>query len=372
MAGKRNLTTRYNKPFHMETERQRPSVQVIVPARNEEQCIGACLQSLVRQQGIDFKIVVVDDGSTDRTRAIAQSFPGVRVISASDAESSATGKCNALVCGARNARAEWLLFTDADTIHYPGSLAAAVNEAEERGVDLLSYSPEQEAVTWFEKALLPVVFAELMQVFPPRRVNDPGDPLAAANGQYILVRREVYERLGGHRAIAHHILEDVELARAFKRAGCKIWFAHGAGRVRTRMYRSFSAMIEGWTKNLALLFAHPLRLAMIRGLEFSLIFGAVIAAIILAGSHSYLPAVLWLAMAALTSISFGSRIRAAHFPGAAGLPLFVGLPLFAWVLVRSHIHWHVRKTVVWKGRVYSHSEPNMEFESSIQGETQES
>src|SRR5689334_21700082 len=121
----------------MDVERPRPSVHVIVPARNEQDCIGACLKSLAGQQGIDFRITVVDDGSTDQTHAIAQSFPGVEVISATDIVSEAAGKCDALICGAKGARAEWLLFTDADTIHYPGSLAASVQEAKDRGVDLL-------------------------------------------------------------------------------------------------------------------------------------------------------------------------------------------------------------------------------------------
>lgn len=355
----------------METERQQPSVQVFVPARNEQDCLGACLESLVRQQGIDFEVMVVDDGSTDQTRAIAQSFPGVRVISAFAIQSGASGKCNALICGAREARAEWLLFTDADTVHSAGSLAAAVKEAVERGVDLLSYSPEQETVTWFEKAVLPVVFAELTTVFPFQRINDPADSLAAANGQYILVRREIYEKQGGHRTVANYFLEDLEMARTFKRAGCKIWFAHGAGMVRARMYRTFSAMTEGWTKSLALLFPDLLRLAAIRILEFGVIFGGLIAAIILAGSHSYLPATLWLAIAGLVGARFVSRIRAAHFRGPGILPLLIGLPLFSWLLVRSYIHWRLRKTVVWKGRVYLPSEPNPGFGSSIQEKTQE-
>jgi glycosyltransferase involved in cell wall biosynthesis len=355
----------------MEKERQRPLVQVIVPARNEQDCLGACLESLVRQQGIDFEITVVDDGSTDQTRAIAESFTGVRVISASDAEAGVTGKCNALICGAREARAEWLLFTDADTVHSPGSLAASVKEAVERGVDLLSYSPEQETVTWFEKAVLPAVFAELTTVFPFQRINDPGDSLAAANGQYILVRREIYEKQGGHRTVANHILEDLELARTYKRAGCKIWFTHGAGMVRARMYRTFSAMTEGWTKSLALLFPDLLKLAVTRIMEFSMIVGPLIAGIILTGNHSYLPALLWFLIAALTAANFVFRIRAAHFRGSAALPLFIGLPLFSWLLVRSYIHWHLRKTVVWKGRFYLTSEPNPGFGSSIQEKTQE-
>ncbi|HEY6251137.1 MAG TPA: glycosyltransferase family 2 protein, partial [Candidatus Angelobacter sp.] len=168
-----------------------PDVHIIVPARNEQDCIERCLDSLVHQQGIKFQLTVVDDDSSDQTRCVAESFAGVRVISATQAENGATGKCNALICGASGASAEWLLFTDADTFHHPGSLAGAVREAEDRAVNLLSYSPEQEVVSWSEQALMPVIFAELARSFPPDRVNDREDPLVAANGQYILVKREV-------------------------------------------------------------------------------------------------------------------------------------------------------------------------------------
>ena len=112
----------------METDRVKRTVDVIIPARNEEDCLGRCLESLVAQQGISFQITVVDDGSTDRTRAIAESFPGVRVLSAGELKPGMTGKVNALVTGAKGSTAEWLLFTDADTYHYPGSLVASVQE----------------------------------------------------------------------------------------------------------------------------------------------------------------------------------------------------------------------------------------------------
>src|SRR5438105_3149194 len=229
-------------------------VHVIVPARNEQDCIARCLDSLVRQQGISFRITVVDDGSTDQTRAIAESFPTVQVIRAPEPGPGISGKCNALIAGAKQATAQWLLFTDADTVHYPGSLSAAVLEAETHDVDLLSYSPEQETDSWGELALMPVVFADLVRTYPTERVNDPADPAVAANGQYILVKHEVYAALSGHKSVADKILEDVELARLFKAYHHKILFRHGAGLVRTRMYRSFRAMCEGWTKNLALLF----------------------------------------------------------------------------------------------------------------------
>src|SRR6478672_11905708 len=122
----------------METAHPEVTVHVIVPARNEEDCLARCLQSLLAQQGISFQITLVDDGSTDRTRTIAESFPGVRVLSAGELKPGMTGKVNALVHGAAGRSAEWLLFTDADTFHYPGSLVASVREAERRKVDLLS------------------------------------------------------------------------------------------------------------------------------------------------------------------------------------------------------------------------------------------
>src|SRR5215470_18506709 len=105
-----------------------PQVSVIVPARNEEGNLAACLESLVPQSGVDFEIIVVNDHSTDRTAEIAASFAGVHVIEAGPLPQGWTGKNNAVACGARQARGQWLLFTDADTVHVSGSLARALAE----------------------------------------------------------------------------------------------------------------------------------------------------------------------------------------------------------------------------------------------------
>lgn len=333
------------------------NVQVIVPARNEQDCIGRCLESLISQQGIDYQITLVDDNSSDRTRAIAESFPGVRVLEAGEPAPGTIGKCNALITGARGATAVWLLFTDADTFHLPGSLAAAVKQAEERGADMLSFSPMQETGSLPEMALMPVIFADLVHTYPPDRVNDPRDPTAAVNGQYLLIRREVYEKLGGHAAVAGEVLEDVALAKLFKNAGYKIWFAHGAGLVQTRMYRSFPAMIEGWTKNLALLFSSPLRLAGSRALEFAVISGAAAAAILLLSQQRYFAAGGLGAYCLLRYTLFWARIAKAHFPLSANLMALFGLPLFAWLLWRSWFQIYVRRAVTWKGRTCAHFAP---------------
>ncbi|HYL93205.1 MAG TPA: glycosyltransferase family 2 protein, partial [Alphaproteobacteria bacterium] len=221
----------------MEKAAQPPAtVQVIIPARNEQDCLGRCLESLTTQQGISYQIMVVDDNSTDQTRAIAESFPGVQVIGCPEPPPGVSGKNNALITAAKLAQAEWILFTDADTFHLPLSLATAVREAQDYHADLLSYSPEQETGSLAEMALMPVVFAALANTYPPDEVNRPSDPIAAANGQYLLVRRAVYEELGGHQAVATELLEDVALAKLFKRAGCNIHFGYGRGLVRARMY----------------------------------------------------------------------------------------------------------------------------------------
>jgi len=349
----------------MKTDQAEVTVDVIIPARNEEDCLGRCLESLVTQEGISFQITVVDDGSTDRTRAIAESFQGVRVLSATDPEPGVMGKCNALITGAIGRTAKWLLFTDADTVHYPGSLASSPQEAESRNVDLLSYSPEQETRSWWERAVMPVVFSELVRTYPPDRVNNPRDSTVAANGQYILVRREVYEALGGHCSVTRKILEDVELARIFKASGHKIWFRHGAGIVCTRMYRSFRAMWDGWTKNLALLFPRPLSLAALRGFEFLALATSLAAGLLLMVLGDRRSAFFPLVFAAFAYLNFVSRIQQAHFPWKANLMAFIGLPIFVLLLVRSHLHSNVRGELTWKGRTYSQSAPKTAADSSI-------
>jgi glycosyltransferase involved in cell wall biosynthesis len=342
----------------IETVSGRPTVSVIVPARNEEACLGTCLESLVSQTGVPFEIIVVDDHSTDRTREIAQSFSGkpVRVIDAGPLPAGWTGKNNAVVAGYKASRGEWLLFTDADTIHLPGSLARSLAEAQRHRAVMLSYSPEQIVETFPEKAIMPVIFAELAASFRPAQVSDPKSPAAAANGQYILIDREAYDAVGGYAAIAGSLLEDVALARAVKASGRKIFFRYGGDAVRTRMYRDFKQIREGWTKNLALLFPSPLRLAGLRALEFSLVVASfVISASSAARGHAW-PALISGGLCVILYVFLLMRIRRAHFSWDANLLAIFGLPLFSYLLLRS-ARAHAKGGVSWKGRKYSEEEP---------------
>ena len=325
-----------------------PKVSVIIPARNEQASIEECLASLVIQSGVNFEVIVVDDHSTDCTRQIAESFRGVKVIDAGKLPDGWTGKNNALVVGARAAQGEWLLFTDADTVHLPNSVARSLSEAQEDTVDFLSYSPEQIAVTFWEMATLPVVFAELARQYPPAKVSDPGSPIAAANGQFILVRRDAYDAVGGHDSIARNILEDVALARAVKSSSRRIRFRYAPDMVRTRMYRSWPQLRDGWTKNLAALFPRP-GLSTARSL---LLWASpwTISSLRIAG---VLKNPAWNAVAAIALILLALQINRAHFPlKMTALGTIFGIPIFAYLLLRSK-RAHATGNVAWKGRKYS-------------------
>jgi glycosyltransferase involved in cell wall biosynthesis len=341
-----------------------PQVSVIIPARNEEAILGTCLESLMDQDQLSFEIIVVNDHSTDRTKEIAQSFPGVQVIDADPLPTGWTGKNNAVATGARAARTNWFLFTDADTIHLPGSLPRALREARENGADLLSYSPEQIAVTFWEKAVLPVVFAELARQYPPSKVSDPKSPEAAANGQYVLVKRDAYEAVGGHAAVASAILEDVALARAIKASGCKIRFRYAADSVRTRMYRNFRQLREGWTKNLALLFPRPAWLALETLSLWASLWVVVWAANI--GNR------WWNGAAAAVFVLLYLRLQRSNFAWDRNiLGVLFGMPMFAYLLLRSK-RAHAKGNVSWKGRTYKGEEPpvsNLVERTSVTGKT---
>lgn len=331
---------------------KRPFVSVIVPARNEEVCLGSCLVSLIRQQGVSFEVIVVDDGSTDSTRRIAESFAGVHLIDAAPLPPGWSGKSNASLSGVRASRGEWLLFTDADTVHVPGSLARALAEAKQHSAALLSYSPKQEVHGFWEKAVMPVIFAELAATYRPSQVSDPASPAAAANGQYLLISREAYDAVGGHAAISTRLLEDVALARAVKASGRKIFFRFGGDAVRTRMYRSFHQLREGWTKNLVLLFPYAPSLALLRLMEFFLIMGSAAITIDAMVDGHEKTAIVGGALAVILGSVFFKRIRRAHFSWDASLLAIMGLPVFAYLLWRSRISYR-KGQIEWKGRKYT-------------------
>jgi len=340
-------------------------VSIIVPARNEETNIERAVRSLAAQQGVR-EILIVDDQTEDRTlerlEAMKAEIPLLRVLRIDSLPEGWLGKTYAVSIAAREAVGDWLLFTDADTEHLPGSLAALLERAEREGADLLSLSPGQITPTWWEEAVIPLVYVNLARLYRFEDVSNPRSPVAAANGQYLLIRRTVYARVGGHQAVRNEILEDVELAKRVKAAGGKVLFLPGAAWVQTRMYHTFGEMWAGWSKNLFLLYGRSFAkiltaLAELCALDFLpgaflillfmwllsspgnlIVLGAVLGCvlIVMVQQARY--------MRAVTHLGFDSRVARWRLEGAV---------IVAALLINSVLAHRISHHIDWKGRRYS-------------------
>ncbi len=332
------------------------TVSAIVPARNEEANIARAVASLAAQPEIA-EIIAINDQSTDRTAAVlaelAPRVPQLRLLETRELPRGWVGKNYAVSLGAARATGDWLLFTDADAEHLPGSTARALADARTSGALLVSYSPEQETHTWWERAMIPLVYARLAQQFSFAEVNDPGSPAAAANGQYLLIRRDAYQAIGGHQGVSGDVLEDVALARRAKQAGFRLHFAPGQGIARVRMYRSFAAMWQGWTKNLyPLLGGSPRRV----GRELLTVIPWIpLALFLLGGVHRAFP-VLGLALLAGRHAAYAAALRRNRFPISRVLYYVPAVLLYSAALVASALR-YARGTVTWKGREYPVGSP---------------
>jgi glycosyltransferase involved in cell wall biosynthesis len=334
-------------------------VSAIVPARNEEAVIAACVESLVAQREI-IEVIVVNDQSGDRTgeivRELAARHAKVRLLETDGPPQGWVGKNHAVAIGAREAKGEWLLFTDADAEHLAGSTAQALAKARASGAALVSFSPEQITEQWYERALIPFVYCRLAKMYSYDAVNDEKKPAAAANGQYLMIRRDVYEAISGHTGVAGEVLEDVALARLVKRGGFRLWFGSGRGIVRVRMYRSFAAMWEGWKKNLYRLIGGTPRAAWS---ELDAALPWMIVLVLLVGIK--VPWALFLCVLLLLArqLSYGAELVRNGYPFSYITYYLPAVVLYVGVLFASY-RAHAKGRVAWKGREYQVEVPDFQ------------
>jgi len=333
------------------------SVTAIVPARNEEAVIGACIESLGCQPEIS-EILVINDQSTDATPDVVHGLMGkfaqLRLLDAGALPQGWVGKNHALWLGVQEAKGEWLLFADADAEHASDAVKRALQISRENEAALVSFSPEQITVQWYEKALIPYVYLRLAKKFFYEQVNDPASSAAAANGQFLMIRRDAYEKIGGHAGVAGEVLEDVALALHTKRAGFRIWFGSGKGIVRTRMYRSFGAMWEGWKKNLYRLMGGT-PWSVFKEIESNVPWIAIL--LILAGlKYPFLFFAGVLFLIARQAI-YGLDLARNHFPFSFIFYYVPAVFLYAGVLWASY-RGHANGRIAWKGREYSIGAPS--------------
>jgi chlorobactene glucosyltransferase len=351
-----------------------PLISIIVPARNEARNIRRCIEALQSQTYSNLELIVVDDGSTDATPEIlkdlqtsTQNFPqgdsnpALTIIAGSELPPGWAGKPHALYQGYQASQGEWLCFIDADTYANPDLIASTFQAANLLSADLLTILTYQELGSFWEKAILPLVFTALSVGFPAERVNDPQKPDAIANGQFILIRRQVYQAVGGHEAVRDQIAEDRALAALVKGMDFRLVLADGRQLAYTRMYTSLPEIWEGWVKNIYLGMQDRLWL---------LILGAMIGlvaalALPLWTILSFAWAVLgngWIAafVAAESLALWGylvyNRYQVNHDMGISfwyALTLPLGALVFTAMMLTSAYRVISGKGVTWKGRRYS-------------------
>jgi chlorobactene glucosyltransferase len=237
-----------------------PKVSILVPARNEELNICSCVESLLSQDYPHFELIVLNDHSDDATGSILNNLlnsdgdtttPPFTILQGTTLPDGWAGKnwaCHQLAQAA-DPTSRYLLFTDADTIHQPHALRAAVAEAERKNLVLLSLMPEQAVKTIAEQFIVPLFGLQILGYLPLVAMEHlPIPAFAAANGQYLLFRRTAYLQMEGHAAIAGEIAEDVSLARLAKGQG-RIRLGNGAGLVSCRMYRSLDEIMRGFRRS---------------------------------------------------------------------------------------------------------------------------
>jgi glycosyltransferase involved in cell wall biosynthesis len=326
-----------------------PAISAIVPARNEEAVIAACVGSLATLPEVA-EIIVVNDQSTDKTREIVRGLmakiPSLRLLDVEEVPSGWVGKNNAAFQGSKVAASPWLLFTDADAEFQPGAAAHALQKAQETNSALISFSPEQVTPTWYEKALIPFVYSRLAKHYSYDAVNNPAQPAAAANGQFLMIRRDAYDSIGGHSAVAAELLEDVALGKRVKAAGFRLWFGSGQGIVRVRMYRSFRTMWQGWKKNLFLLVGGNAR-AVLSELESTIPWIPLV--LILLGVRFPVVMFLGVCFLLLRQLTYGLELARNQYPFKFIIYYVPAVALYAGVLWASYRS-YAKGKVEWKGR----------------------
>lgn len=365
-----------------------PMISMCVPARNEERNIRRCVENLLTQDYPNFEVIVLEDRSTDATAQILRQLvlesnssshsqgvvvkrgqsqertPTLHIINGTELPADWAGKPHALYQAAAAARGEWLCFVDADTFLSPAALSSCYAKAMETDADMFTIMTFQIMGSFWEKVVMPLVMTALSVGFSPRKVNDPKRKDAIANGQFILIRRSVYEAIGGHESVKDQIVEDKAISEQVKWNGYRLIVADGMQMSRTRMYTSLPEMWEGWTKNIYLgLRDRP-------SLLWLGVFGAfvaLIAALFLPiwpflGIRWYIHNGGWMAgMVILQSSCLWAyliyvRARVAEKMEISRWYAFttpLGAAVFAAMMITSAVRVLSGKGVVWKGRVYA-------------------
>ncbi len=350
-------------------EKDAPMVSILVPARNEARRIVACLSSLTAQEYPRFEVILLDDNSNDGTRALAEEIGFAaegnrRIICGEPLPEGWTGKVWACHQLAQAAAGDYLLFTDADTVHGPATLATAMKEVQRTRASLFSLWPRQITKSLGEKAVIPLLYLagiglmphfilSAAQRFPAFAALLPHSLLrrqGLANGQFLLFPRADYFAIGGHAAVRYHLVEDVALGRqvAMRTAeGFRLVNADGTLLLQCRMYENLGEVWSGFTKNCRAAFESSLASFIGAGLLQVTVFLAPFALVFVPGPQR------WLAFSEVLAI-YGLRfLYAARYRSSIlGVLLHPLGEIIALLIALNSWRRSAGRGVEWKGRTY--------------------
>jgi len=344
-----------------------PLISICIPARNEENNIRNCVESALGQDYPNIEVIVLDDRSTDSTLTqlaeIASLDSRLLPVSGTDLPEGWAGKPFALFQASAVARGEWLCFVDADTFLAPQAISSCYSKAIETKADMFTTMNKQILGSFWEKVVMPLVMTALSVGFSPRKVNDPNTRDAIANGQFIMIRRSVYDAIGGHEKVKDQIVEDKAISEQVKWNGHRLVVADGSQVISTRMYTSLPSMWEGWTKNIYLgLSDHPSMLLLgAFGATLSVIAALFLPLWTLLGANWLFNGGTWLAIAVIVQsllvwgwlIYFRAQVaRKMNISAWYVLTTPLGAGVFAAMMLTSA--WKVLsgQGVTWRGRKY--------------------
>lgn len=345
--------------------RDAPHISVIVPARNEGPNLPSCLGCLLRQDypADRLNIIVVDDNSTDDTLAVGSSFAeesrNLKVIECPPLPPGWCGKPHACAAGAGRSRPEdeWLCFIDADVQTGPRLITSAVAAARSQRLALLSLAPRQRLGSFAERLIIPCGLFLMAFCQDLETVQSPHSNKVTASGQFMLVRKEIYESIGGHAAVRDAICEDVELALLIKKAGGLVLLQDGKFLLTARMYTGWSSLWTGLSKNLVEMLGGKAATLTTAVLVFLLSLASILLPV--ADGARCIDGVSSACVALIPALAGTAAVTGLHIAGALyfrtpfwyGLMFPLGYTVGACLAVES-LRRHWRGKIVWKGRSY--------------------
>lgn len=340
-----------------------PLVSVLIPARDEAKNIKRCIRSLLKQDYPNIEILVLDDNSSDGTGQIVRQMrkkdSRVRLITGKPLKNGWMGKSYACHQLSKCAKGDYFVFTDADTLHFSSSVSNAVNCLTANNLDALSAYPMQIMVTIHERMLITFISFAILSFLPLVLIKKSRHPLfCTAIGQFMLFKRDVYKKIGGHKSIKKEILDDVKISKQVKRCGYKFMIFDGSGDIYCRMYRNFSGAVKGYSKVIFAAFDFHISIQFIVTVLITILFLLPFILLPLGILVYDLPAIvinlitlqvaIIFVIRGILAIRFRSRVLDAFLHPLSMLYIIL-------VSINSILQSKIGAGIYWKGRVYDAS-----------------